>query len=119
MGEEPPPEAEKPEGEDEGEKEKNIQNFSLSSAFAAIAKDPISLGYVNGKEIYTALDPETGTLGYTVGLPPPPPPPEPEKKSKYGRRKPKVEEEAPPPEPEEQEEKAPEVPLDVVGEGWL
>jgi hypothetical protein len=116
--EEPPLEPEKPEGEEDGEEDKSVQNVSLSNAYAAIAKDPVSLGFVQGKECFTSLEPETGTLRYTVGLPPPPPPPEPEvqKKSKFKR---KVQEEAPAPEPEVQEEKTPEgPPLDVLSPEW-
>merc|ERR1712072_1053823 len=83
--EEPPPEPEKPEGEEDDKEDKDIQTFPLSAAFAAIAKEPISLGFVQGKECFTSLDHTHGALTYTVGLPAPPPPPEPEKESKKSK----------------------------------
>lgn len=110
--EEPPPDAEKPPDDEDDKEDKSIQTFSLSGAFSAIAKQPVSLGFVQGKECFTSLDAEQGALGYTVGLPPPPPPPEPGRKAKHSKH-------APPPEPEAPEEKAPDVPpLEVVPEGW-
>jgi 3-phosphoglycerate kinase len=99
--------------EEDGEKEnKDVQSYSLAAAFAALAKEPVSLGFVQGKECFTSLNPEVGALRYTVGLPPPPPPPEPERKQKHSKH-------APAPEPEVQEESVPEgPPLEVVPEGW-
>merc|ERR1711904_661746 len=99
--------------EEDGEKEnKDVQSYSLAAAFAALSKEPVSLGFVQGKECFTSLNPEVGALRYTVGLPPPPPPPEPERKQKHSKH-------APAPEPEVLEESVPEgPPLDVVPEGW-
>jgi hypothetical protein len=77
---EPPPEPEKQEGEgdDDGE-DKNIQTYSLRSAFAAIAQSPLSLGHLNGKECFTCVDAEQGTLRIQVGLPQAPAPEKPQK----------------------------------------
>jgi 3-phosphoglycerate kinase len=80
--EEPPPEPEKPEGEDENGEDKNIQTYSLRSAFAAIAQSPVSLGYVQGKECFTCVDSEHGTLRLQVGLPQARPPEKPQKQTK-------------------------------------
>jgi len=109
--EEPPPEVEKVVDEEPIDENKDMQTFPLSAAFAAIAKEPISLGYVQGKECFTSLNPEKGGLSFTVGRPVAPQP-EPDKRQKSHSKH------APPPEPVE-EEKIPEgPPLEVVPEGW-
>ena len=108
--EEAPPEVVEPPADPFSEE--NLQTFPLSVALAAIAKEPVSLGFLNGKECFTSLDPAQCSLSYTVGLPVPPPPPEPEKKRGRQPKKPPT----PPPEPEGPAE--PEFPLDVVPEGW-
>lgn len=77
--EEVPPEPEKQEGEEEDVEDKNVQTYSLRSAFAAMAQSPVSLGYVRGKECFTCVDAEQGTLRLQVGLPQPPPPEKPQK----------------------------------------
>merc|ERR1711865_1180222 len=101
-------------GEAGDKEDTSVQTFALKAALEAIAKQPVSLGFVNGKECFTSLNPDEGFLTYTVGLPPPPPPPEPEKKQKKSKHHDPI------PEPVVLEEKPPEgPPLDVIPEGWL
>merc|ERR1712066_674680 len=66
----PEPETEKKEGEDgENGEDKNVQSFVLHSVFTTMARSPVSLGYVQGQECFTLVDPEHGTLKLQIGLP--------------------------------------------------